>query len=149
MRDLCNPRADGVGGVSQEAIAPGKIATLRFVAYPPGTHWIHGHTMRGAIWANLRIPLIVREAPQDNKEETPESQHVLLITDSFSAQHTMDDMRAQTASGPSVQNYPNAYIRWAPHRNNGRDHFVNGMVDVEDARLRLIKADTQRPDHAV
>lgn len=35
--------ADGVAGVTQDAVKPGQIYTYRFVASDPGTYWYHSH----------------------------------------------------------------------------------------------------------
>ncbi|KAL2132532.1 hypothetical protein VTI74DRAFT_3692 [Chaetomium olivicolor] len=37
------PWSDGVIGLSQKPILPGKSFTYRFKASPPGTHWYHSH----------------------------------------------------------------------------------------------------------
>ena len=40
---LGTPYFDGADMISQSSVPGGRAMTLRFLAWPPGTHWYHGH----------------------------------------------------------------------------------------------------------
>jgi FtsP/CotA-like multicopper oxidase with cupredoxin domain len=43
-RQTGTPWSDGVPGLGQQPILPGKSFVYRFIASPPGTHWYHAHS---------------------------------------------------------------------------------------------------------
>ncbi|HQR80627.1 MAG TPA: multicopper oxidase family protein [Actinomycetota bacterium] len=62
--------ADGVAGVTQDAIPPGGDFTYRFVAQDTGTYWYHSHQVSHAqVLGGLLGALVVKPASEDNASD--------------------------------------------------------------------------------
>ena len=58
--------ADGVAGVTQEAVRPGEELTYRFVAKQAGSYWYHSHQVsHEQVIGGLLGPLVVRPRHRD------------------------------------------------------------------------------------
>jgi FtsP/CotA-like multicopper oxidase with cupredoxin domain len=80
---------DGIPGVTQNAVQPGKTYTYQFVASVPGTYWYHSHQDSvNQLDKGLYGALIV----EGQNEEKVDKDYTLVLDDWISSGKTMDEM---------------------------------------------------------
>ncbi|MDQ2661773.1 MAG: multicopper oxidase family protein [Actinomycetota bacterium] len=101
--------ADGVAGITQDAVPVGGRHTYRFVAEDTGTYWYHSHQVshvqveRGLLGAVVIEPAAASTAP----ESTDAATDVTALLHVYGGQHTLngraDDERVEAAPGSTVR----------------------------------------------
>ena len=129
---------DGVAGLTQEPIQPGKSFDYEFVAPDPGTYWYHAHNRSwNQVARGLYGPLIV-----DEEEQVFDDDHDLTLV--------VDDWRL---AGKGVLDLASlgALMDWSHGGRLGNWLTVNGkslpvlkLTAGEAYRLRLINASNAR-----
>lgn len=80
---------DGIPGITQNAVQPGKTYTYQFVATVPGTYWYHSHQDSvNQVDKGLYGALIV----EGKKDEKVDKDYTLVLDDWISSGKTMDEM---------------------------------------------------------
>lgn len=80
---------DGIPGVTQNAVQPGKTYTYQFVANVPGTYWYHSHQDSvNQVDKGLYGALIV----EGKHESKVDKDYTLVLDDWISSGKTMDEM---------------------------------------------------------
>ncbi len=138
--------ADGVAGVTQDAVPPGGQFVYRFRAHDPGTYWYHSHQVsheqvRDGLFGVLVIDPIV---------STSESVEVIVPVHTYDGQRTVAGgtglQRFNTATGATVRarvintdDSPiTVSVSGAPYRvvaHDGRD--INNPASISDASVVL------------
>ncbi|WP_296667211.1 multicopper oxidase family protein [Demequina sp.] len=139
--------ADGVAGITQDALAPGESQVYRFVAKDAGTYWYHSHQVaheqvrRGLLGAIVIEPAAAEAgAPVD----------VVALAHLYGAAHTINgaegDLHVDIPAGASARvriiNTDNgalfAWLGSGSFRVLAVDgHDLNGPSDVSDAEVRV------------
>ena len=95
--------ADGVAGVTQDAVGPGREFVYRFVADQPGTFWYHSHQVsHQQVIRGLLGPLVVRPAAANR-----DMAEVVALTHLYNGVRTINgqeaDLRVEAESGKRVR----------------------------------------------
>jgi FtsP/CotA-like multicopper oxidase with cupredoxin domain len=94
---------DGVAGVTQDAVLPGKSHTYRFVAKKPGTYWYHSHQMSHEQVAGGLFGSIVILPTGGIKQ----NQDVTAVAHTYSGNRTLNgktsDARAEVDPGETAR----------------------------------------------
>ncbi len=128
---------DGVPGLTQDVVAPGKDFTYDFVVPDAGTYWYHAHNRSvEQVARGLYGPLIVEEA------DAPDVDHDLTLM--------LDDWRLDPETAHIVDDFDNGHDQSHAGRF-GNLVSVNGRFDPsypvqsrDRLRLRLINASNAR-----
>jgi FtsP/CotA-like multicopper oxidase with cupredoxin domain len=137
--------ADGVAGVTQDAVGVGEEHVYRFVAEDAGTYWYHSHQVSHAqVIGGLLGPVLIHP-----KEPDPETLDVVALTHSYGGVRTVNgeegDVPAVAEPGRRVRlrviNTDNGPVQlWAglPYTVLAVDGFdVNEPTPVEGRALTL------------
>ena len=131
---------DGVAGVTQDAVLPGKTHTYRFVAEDPGTYWYHSHQVsHEQVQKGLFGALVVEPAAGDREPDT------VALAHTYSGTRTLNGNAADIEADPGdrirIINTDNGTLDvWssAPYQVaaiDGRD--LLGPQEVSGERLRI------------
>ena len=92
---------DGIPGVTQNAVQPGKTFTYEFIATVPGTYWYHSHQDSvNQLDKGLYGALIV----EGKNEEKADKDYTLVLDDWISSGETMDEMDGMSGMDMSSDN---------------------------------------------
>ncbi|GAA1054943.1 hypothetical protein GCM10017608_17950 [Agromyces luteolus] len=158
--------ADGVAGITQDAVPVGGRFTYRFVAEDAGTYWYHSHQVSHDQVVRGLLGAIVVD-PADPADAAPADADVTALLHVYGGQHTLngsaEDERIAAEPGSTVRvrvinTDSGTAAVWAssPFRVvaiDGRE--VNGPTDVDGERLlvpaggRADVAVTAPPDGSV
>ena len=136
--------ADGVAGVTQDAVLPGEEYVYRFVAEDAGTYWYHSHQVsHEQVQRGLFGALVVEPA-----DGAPADVDEAVLLHRFGSAGTLDGVEGTTevaaAPGDTVRlrvvntdnGLASAWVTGAPFRVlaiDGRD--VNGPTDLTDTAV--------------
>jgi FtsP/CotA-like multicopper oxidase with cupredoxin domain len=94
---------DGVAGVTQDAVLPGKSHTYRFVAKEPGTYWYHSHQMSHEQVAGGLLGPIVIQPPTG----VPQKHDLTALAHTYQGNRTLNgeagDARADAKPGETAR----------------------------------------------
>lgn len=95
--------ADGVAGITQNAVRPGERFVYRFVAKHPGTYWYHSHQMsHQQVVGGLFGAVVIDPATSDRPAE-----EVVAVLHVYDGQHTLNgaatDLRVDADPGAAVR----------------------------------------------
>ncbi|MEV1131272.1 multicopper oxidase family protein [Agromyces sp. NPDC049794] len=141
--------ADGVAGITQDAVPVGGRHVYRFEATDAGTYWYHSHqvshdqVVRGLLGAIIIDPAATSATSTDAAADVTALLHV------YGGQHTLngrvDDERVDVSPGETarvrvINTDQGTAAVWsdAPYRVAAIDgHDVNGPTDVDGQRLLI------------
>ena len=116
--------------ISQASVPEGRSMTLRFLAYPPGTHWYHGHS--DADYADgLRGMFIVRD-PADPYREYYHDDEALLVYDANSQMSATEYIEYYNYYPADFDGFP-----WTGGMVNGQIRYKREVALGQTWRLRL------------
>ena len=140
--------ADGVAGITQDAVPIGGRHVYRFEATDAGTYWYHSHQVSHEQVERGLLGAIVID-PRDAAGRAPPTRDVTALLHVYGGQHTLngrvEDERVDAEPGSTVRvrvintDQGTAAV-WsaAPFRVVATDgHEVNGPTDVEGRRLLI------------
>ncbi|WP_206915801.1 multicopper oxidase family protein [Alicyclobacillus suci] len=138
---------DGVPGISENPIPPGKSFTYEFIAGPSGTRWYHSHVFEMDQIPNGLFGAFVIE-PASGKEPYPADREMTLILSTWGYQTNPGfDYGMQTSGGMGQMMMGGGNM---VSSSQGLVHLINGSVPSsvqpitvragEKLRLRLINA---------
>ncbi|MDR6121657.1 FtsP/CotA-like multicopper oxidase with cupredoxin domain [Bacillus sp. SLBN-46] len=105
---------DGIPGVTQNAVQPGKTFTYQFTATVPGTYWYHSHQNGvNQLDKGLYGAFIV----EGNVEEKVDKDYTLVLDDWISSGETMDEMDGMSGMDMNEDS----------DKNNSSSHDMSGM----------------------
>ncbi|RVX44145.1 FtsP/CotA-like multicopper oxidase with cupredoxin domain [Nonomuraea polychroma] len=143
---------DGVAGVTQDAVAPGKSHTYRWVAGQTGTYWYHSHQQSSTqVRRGLFGPLVIekKDAPQPaNVKEFMLSSHVWDTDKGEVTSLNADDTLRREAVAPGTpvrirlvnsDNFLKTFtLTGAPYKVTALDgNDVNAPTDLSRVKLPL------------
>ena len=129
---------DGVSGLTQEAVPPGKTFDYDFVAPDAGTYWYHAHNKSWSqVGRGLYGPLIVDEPePVFNR-----ARDLTLVLDDWRLDR---NYRLDTASFGAMMDWSHGGRLGNWPTVNGLNHPVMELEKGQPHRLRLINASNAR-----
>ncbi|MEM7137717.1 MAG: multicopper oxidase family protein [Myxococcota bacterium] len=143
-------RMDGVPGVTQPAIPPGKTFTTRFTPAPAGTFWYHSHMLLYNGYPDGQYGALLVEDPEVDDLVPYDQESVLIINDWF--HRTADEILLALLNPPKSGNKENpggGDVEWVSALINGKGRYEGGpnvpleTVEVEPGsvtRFRIINA---------
>lgn len=138
---------DGVPGVSQDPIEPGRSFTYEFIAGPSGTRWYHSHVFEMDQIPNGLFGALIID-PVNGREPYPASREATLMFSTWGYQSNPGlDYGMQTSGGMGQMMMGSGSMMSS---SQGLIHLINGAVPSslqpmtvqpeEKLRLRLINA---------
>jgi FtsP/CotA-like multicopper oxidase with cupredoxin domain len=89
--------ADGVAGVTQDAIGVGQTYTYRFVARDAGTYWYHSHQLsHEQVRSGLLGAVVVQ--PADQRAEPAAGTEAVALIHTYNGVRTINDRAGQTSA---------------------------------------------------
>lgn len=99
--------ADGVAGITQDAVPVGGRFTSRFIAPDAGTYWYHSHQVSHAQVVGGLLGAIVIEPREPAADASRAAREVTALLHVYGGQHTLNgrvgDERVEAAPGESVR----------------------------------------------
>ncbi|CAM4320472.1 multicopper oxidase domain-containing protein [Paenibacillus typhae] len=131
--------ADGVPGVTQEAVNPGETFTYRFSADIPGTYWYHSHQESSKqVDKGLYGALIV-----EPKSEPKPDQDVTLLLDEWMEEQETSSHSAHGSSSQAMSEEEMMATMYNIYTVNGKSGSLIDPLTTkvgDTVRLRLINA---------
>ncbi|KAL3912025.1 MAG: hypothetical protein SGILL_007048, partial [Bacillariaceae sp.] len=93
------PWADGPSGITQCGLGPGQSQTAEFIAYPPGTHYWHGH-LGLDVPDGVTGPIIIH--PKEPEPFDYDDERVLFLQDFYTQTGTQQQI--------GLENYPFTWV---------------------------------------
>lgn len=121
---------DGIPGITQDAVLPGKTYTYEFVATDPGTYWYHSH-QNGVEQLDKGLYGTIIVEPK--KSENIDRDYTLVLDEWESEKHGEDEEVAQTMN--SAKNHGSMI----EHDMSSYDIFTINGKTYEDNKPLLVK----------